>query len=687
LNRRELLAAAAAWGAALAVPSGCARSPTGSSREELALYPQGVASGDPYPDGAILWTRRPPVSGSLARRLLVEISADAAFRQVVAASHAPLSADSDWTCRVLAAGLQPARVYWYRFTDEQGYRSRVGRTITAPANEDGRPVEFAFVSCQNVQEGASNAYRRMIWEDEREDPDRRLGFVLHLGDFVYEVVWYPEDRPQGMYSRRLRDIVRYRNGEKHRDFHVPTTVDDYRALYRAYLSDPDLQDARARWPFVSIWDNHEFSWKGWQSQQNFGEGAVAAQARKVAANQAWFEYQPARVSKPGGAPLTAFEPPRVSDAPVRDFDGDGLGLELGNLEAIRSLTVFRTLRFGRNVELILTDNRSFRAEPLVDRPEFSPFLTKAFPWVLPLDVLEILDAGRTHGRGHPPDAVVFAGSSFPNPRKRAPAVSMLGRDQKAWFLERLRASTAVWKLWGNSVAMLDWRMDFQNLPTGLGPPWPSRGYATLGDDDWSAYRAERAEILDFIRRERIPGIASIAGDRHAFCAGVVSTELPPRLFDPVAPEFITGSISAPGLFEAAEYAIPPNLPIGPIYVHRTPAGVWEPALNVSIMHGVSASLELQRSSSLDRALEKRNAEVAPHLSHVDVGGHGYSRVRASADELRVQFVCIPRPLESSGRTDGGPVAYRVGYRAPLWRPGEPPRLERYMQEGSLPLLI
>jgi hypothetical protein len=63
----------------------------------------------------------------------------------------------------------------------------------------------------------------MIWEDERAAPEERLGFVLHLGDFIYELVWYPEDRPQGMYDRRLRDIVRYPHGEKIRDFHIPTT--------------------------------------------------------------------------------------------------------------------------------------------------------------------------------------------------------------------------------------------------------------------------------------------------------------------------------------------------------------------------------------------------------------------------------------------------------------------------------
>ncbi len=64
----------------------------------------------------------------------------------------------------------------------------------------------------------------------------------------------------------------------------------------AYLSDPDLQDARARWPFVNMWDNHEFSWLGWQSLQRFGGKNLPAQTRKVAANQAFFEYQPARIT-------------------------------------------------------------------------------------------------------------------------------------------------------------------------------------------------------------------------------------------------------------------------------------------------------------------------------------------------------------------------------------------------------
>jgi len=186
-------------------------------------------------------------------------------------------------------------------------------------------VKFAFVSCQNANQGAQNAYRRMIFEDERAAPADRLGFVLHLGDFIYEIVWYPEDRPQGMYDRRLRDIVRYEHGEKISDFHIPTTLDDYRAVYRAYLRDPDLQEARARWPFVNMWDNHEFSWLGWQGIQVFEGQPRPAQSRKVAANQAWFEFQPARITKAGGSSLERFDPPAVHNAPIEQFDGEGFG--------------------------------------------------------------------------------------------------------------------------------------------------------------------------------------------------------------------------------------------------------------------------------------------------------------------------------------------------------------------------
>src|SRR5438067_12542313 len=145
ITRREFMEVAASPGACLAWRSGYRRGSKISWQERHDLYPQGVASGDPHPDSVILWTRRLPVAGSEAMKLTAEIADYSTFRRVVASATASLSADADWTCRVLAADLKSAHVYWYRFTDEHGFASRVGRTITAPSDKDARPVRFAFV--------------------------------------------------------------------------------------------------------------------------------------------------------------------------------------------------------------------------------------------------------------------------------------------------------------------------------------------------------------------------------------------------------------------------------------------------------------------------------------------------------------------------------------------------------------
>jgi hypothetical protein len=101
-------------------------------------------------------------------------------------------------------------------------------------------VNFAFVSCQDINEGKLNAYRRMIYEDERAPAAKQLGFVLHLGDFIYEVVQYP-DEVKTRYDRTIYEVARIPDGHKVGNFHIPLTVDGYRAIYKGYLADPDLR--------------------------------------------------------------------------------------------------------------------------------------------------------------------------------------------------------------------------------------------------------------------------------------------------------------------------------------------------------------------------------------------------------------------------------------------------------------
>ena len=682
ITRRAFMAMAAAVGATAAWGTPFGTKSRIAWRERRDLFPEGVASGDPDSTSVLLWTRRPHAERPV-QALTVEVAEDKRFSRVVATAEVAVSAASDWTCRVLVGGLKPSRVYWYRFTDPQGFGSRVGRTITAPEVDDARPVRFVFVSCQNANDGAQNAYRRMIFEDERAPEAERIGFVLHLGDFIYEIVWYPEDRPQGMYDRRIRDIVRYPHGEKIRDFHIPTTVDDYRAIYRAYLSDPDLQDARARWPFVNMWDNHEFSWLGWQSLQRFGGKNLPAQTRKVAANQAFFEYQPARITKPSGTSLERFDPPQVVDAPVTHFDEHGLGQEPNNLTAIGSLKGYRALRWGRNVELIITDQRSYRSEEPTDQPEAQALSSNDFPEFITEDAMEILDAGRTYNGGRPPDSIHFGDAEITNFCKHRPAQTILGAEQKAWFLDRLRTSKATWKIWGNTTATLDMRADLQNLPKGFSKPWPAAGYATSPLGDHGTAYVERGEIYDFVKARGITGFATIAGDRHSFWAGLAAKTLPPKPFVPVGIAFVTGSISAPGVVEALEHSLPKDHPLRSLYVGQGPADhASQPILNMLIRHGVRSCLEYTKSGDIAKAQALSNTDLSPHVSFVDMGGHGYAVVHAASSFFETEFVCIPRPVERSDRPDGGALSYRVKSRADLWKNGEAPRLQMQILEGD-----
>ena len=686
VTRRRFVAGVGAWGATIAWSAPAPRSSRTRFTERRDLFAQGVASGDPHPDSVLLWTRASAGGAAPVVPLRVEVAEDEAFEKVVAESRLRALAEADHTCRVLVAGLRPATTYWYRFAADDGLGSRIGRTRTAPAADDPRPVRFTFVSCQNVCEGAQNAYRRMIFEDERAAPGDEFAFVLHLGDFVYEVVDYPEERPGGRrYDRRLRDLVRYPDGEKVQGFHIAATLRDYRVLYRVYLQDPDLQDARARWPFVSIWDNHEFSWMGWQSFQRFGKDVRAAQTRRVAASQAWFEYQPARVRKAGGSSLERFEAPAVADAAITTFDDDGIGRERNNLVAIESLAPQRSLRFGRHLELLVTEHYSHRSREPTSRAEADALTIPEFPELYAEDALRILDAGRAYAGRRPPSEIAFGDAKIPNFREDEPPQTLLGRVQKRWFLERLRASTATWKVWGNSLGTLDWRADPQNLPAGLTKPWPGGGYACFGGGgDWATAYTERAEIYDAVREAGITGFVTVSGDRHSFWAGLSAKALPPSAFEPVGVAFITGSVSAPGVVEAYEHRFPKDHPLRALYVadiHGKP----QPAINLLLRHGVKACLEYQGTGDLQRALAASNPDLSPHLAFLDMGGHGYAALRVAADEARCDFVCLPRPLERSGTPDGGPLRYRVSHRVPLWGRGEPPRLVRASSEGDLGL--
>jgi len=236
----------------------------------------GVASGYPLPDGFVLWTRlapeplapaggMPPVSVPVG----VEVAADPAFRKIVA--RAACHATPDWGHSVHAelAGLEPDRWYWYRFHAGDA-TSPVGRARTAPALDATPPrLRFAAGSCQQYEQGFYAAYRHMLADD--------LDLIVHLGDYIYESSWG-------------RDHVRHHEGPE------PVTLDDYRARFARYKTDPDLQAAHALCPWLVTWDDHEVEndYAGARSE-NDDEPSWFLR-RRAAAYQAYYEHLPLRRS-------------------------------------------------------------------------------------------------------------------------------------------------------------------------------------------------------------------------------------------------------------------------------------------------------------------------------------------------------------------------------------------------------
>ena len=265
-------------------------------------------------------------------------------------------------------------------------------------------------------------------------------------------------------------------------------------------------------------------------------------------------------------------------------------------------------------------------------------------------------------------------------------MTMMGRAQKAWLKQTLAASTATWKIWGATNGTLDMRTDPQNLPPSLNAPWPGQGYATFGGGDFSGAFLERAEIYDFVRDQNVSGFTIVSGDRHSFWAGYAASALPPEKYEPVGLAFICGSLSAVGIAEAVQYSLKTH-PLSALYVSEREPGRPEATVNLTVKHGVNTALEYARTGDIEAARRLSNPDNAPHVDFVDLGGHGYAVVIAGPKTFTTEFVCIPRPITRAATPDGGPLRYRVRHTAPMWKPGEHPRMRQDLVEGDAELSI
>ena len=264
MDRRQLIALGTAGLAALSLP--------GAAAAMMAQgFTHGVASGEPWANSVLLWTRYAAASDTM---LTAELSATSDFAKIVGGGTVAATGDRDHTAKLVVTGLEPGRWYYYRFVAPDGTKSLTGRTRTLPKGPTSA-FTLALFSCSNLPFGWFNAYAHAA---ARQDID----LVVHSGDYLYE---YPVgDYPSLKQAVPGRDI---------QPAHEMVALADYRLRYAAYRSDPDLARLHALFPMIAQWDDHEItndSWKGGAENHNDGEGSWPD--RVIAAERAYREWMP-----------------------------------------------------------------------------------------------------------------------------------------------------------------------------------------------------------------------------------------------------------------------------------------------------------------------------------------------------------------------------------------------------------
>lgn len=611
-------------------------------------FPQGVASGDPQADAIMLWTRAvPPAEHTASVGLLLQVCKDESFERLEVQSLLTTDAASDYTVRTYIEGLQADTFYYYRFIGGDNSISRLGRTRTAPAVDQARKVNLAFASCQHYEQGHYGSWARMLADDKKAAPQERIDFVLHLGDFIYERNW--NTRRDG--SPISRKVPAFPDGVVTEQNSFAVSLEDYRLLYKTYLSDPHLQEARALWPFVCTWDDHEFANNNFQGYNTYSGKAEAQAQRKQSSNQAWFEYIPALLDE-------------LKQQPAHDFKGETLegDEEAQNLAAINSLCIYRQLRYGKYVDVILTDCRSYRTPDCLE-PGFAASLGTP---LAPVELVAIADAGKSYNNGNPPDLLPFGDGTTANPAKDREPGSVLGLEQRSWFLARLSASNATWKLWGNALPLVPMRLDMSALPF--------TGYedAIFNIDSWAGYPYEVHYIMQQVEAQKITGLISLSGDHHMHAAGTVQRSTTDDNARPVAADFSVAGISSAPIFEELLWvAKEPHTEFAPLVYSEAEDGL-EPVWNMTLMDGVLASYTYSQSgvSTLANWLGPNTAN--PGLRYVDSTANGYGLASFDANEMNVHMVTLEdcRP----NFTQPPAIAHIARFTLPLWKANDGPQL-------------
>ncbi len=406
----------------------------GTTLAEPPSITHGVATGDVTATSVIVWAR-----SDAAAEMVVELGADPELSAARRASAESATAESataesaaagDFAAQVTVDGLEPATRYHYSVTFENAdgtSQPRTGAFTTAPAAAAAARVRFIVggdVGGQGYCRHAEKGYDIFAAMAELE-PD----FFVANGDMIYADNACPAAGPDG-WPNVPGDFPSIDSPGV--DW---TDADEVREIYLAHWrynrADPHAQAFHARVPVYVQWDDHEVindfgsPWASWP--KDTGREGYPNLVR--AGRDALFAWNP----------MT-----RHSEEPHR---------------------VYRSFRWGRDVELFLLDARSYRSlNDLAERPDH--------------------------------------------------AKTMLGRPQLDWLLEGLRRSEATWKIVSSDVPL--------SVPTGSqadlygrdgfadgNHPWEPAGYAAR-----TGFETELAEMLTGLDAGDVDNVVFVVTDVH-----------------------------------------------------------------------------------------------------------------------------------------------------------------------------
>lgn len=459
-------------------------------RVDPGRFPQSVASGDPRPNGIVLWTRvEPETKGKHKVAYEVARASGEEFGEPVLRGMAQTSADRDYTVKVQLEReeLEPFEEYRYRFIF-RGAASRTGRFKTLPAPDADVPeVRFGYISCQDYTNGYYNALGYLAEED--------IDYVVHLGDYIYETV-PPEGGSNAFQGggppERYFQFPRDTPGD---DGLEATTLTDYRFAYKKYRSDRDLQRVHESFAMISTWDDHEFANDGWQDHPSDQPDPPAQPGRRSDATQAWAEYTPAGV---------AYEP-SVED-PVEEIE------------------IYRSFAFGTLMELVMTDERLYRDSHPCGEETADKYLTPGC------------------------DGIDEPGRTMLGARQKEYFLNKITGSTRQWKLWGNETMVMQLKL-ANTFLGAGETSVFPEVPRsdrGDGV------YFTL--DQWDGYQDERNEISRRVRESGTENFVTITGDIHTFIAGYVKEDYDNPMNEPpnaVGTAFVVGSVTSSNLVELA----------------------------------------------------------------------------------------------------------------------------------------